>query len=536
MSPSSLPDLLWHAAEAQPGGVAVVDGERQLSYRELALHARRMAGLLGANGVGVGDRVGVHLEKSADAVTALYGILAAGAAYVPLDPDAPPARTATILRDCDVRVLVSGATKARDWPALLAEGAPIATLVVPDVPAAAEIDLPETVMVLAGTALESQAEGAPLPTVTVSDLAYVLYTSGSTGDPKGACLTHGNALAFVEWAAAEFELQRGDRLSSHAPFHFDLSVFDLYAAAAVGATVVLVPDGASVFPREIGRFIECHGITVWYSVPRVLAELAERAGLEAGSLPTLRAVLFAGEPFPVRQLRRLMTLLPGARFFNLYGPTECNVCTSHEVGDLGDDDTDIPIGRAISGVEVRVVDDRGHRAGPGGVGELFVQGPTVMQGYWGDPERSAAALVADPLGGGGRERWLRTGDFAEVLRDGTLRFRGRHDAQVKHRGFRVELGDVEAALGSHPAVADCAVVVAPDDRVGSRLIAYVVMARPIDSSELRQSCIGLLPRHMIPDHIAFVATLPRTSTGKLDRRALAVWRSSRDEPRSVVRP
>ena len=331
MSGLVLPDLLWRTAEASPDAVAVVDGDCEISYAELALRAGRLARLLRDSGAAAGERVGVHLEKSADAVVALYAILASGAAYVPLDPDAPPARSASVLRDCGVRILVSDATRADEWPVLLTERARIDTLVLPTAPTTSAVDVPSAVTVLAGDAVDAQAASRPSARPAPSDLAYVLYTSGSTGRPKGISLTHANALAFIEWAVAEFEIRAQDRLSSHAPFHFDLSAFDLYATAHAGATVALAPQTSAAFPGELRRFIDRQRITLWYSVPWVLVQITERAGLEVGALPTLRVVLFAGEAFPVRPLRQLITLLPHARFANLYGPTECNVCTWHEV-------------------------------------------------------------------------------------------------------------------------------------------------------------------------------------------------------------
>ncbi len=517
--PDLLHHLLFRAADASPDSVAVVDGERSLSYAELGAHARRIAALLSELGVRPGDRVGINMVKSADSVAALYGVLVSGAAYVPLDPDAPTARSAAVLLDCDVHIVFSDTAKVADGSALRAEGAPLDTLVAPAAATTADLGEVAGVRVLAGDAVAA-ATGTPVE-ASSHDLAYVLYTSGSTGTPKGISLTHANALAFVSWAAEEFALGPNDRLSSHAPFHFDLSILDLYGAAHAGARVVLVPIAASVFPREVKRFIEREGITVWYSVPWVLVQLAQRAKLSPGELPTLRTVLFAGEVFPVRPLRQLMVLLPDARFANLYGPTECNVCTWYEVPPLAEDDkVDIPIGRAITGVDLLVVDDDGHEAAPGDDGVLYVHGPTVMQGYWSDRARTDAAIVAHPLGLDTPTPWLRTGDLVEVLGDGNLRFRGRRDEQVKHRGFRIELGDVEAALTAHPQVTECAVLLTDDERAGTRLVAFVVGDGTVDASVLRQATGERLPRYMVPDDFVFVGTLPRTSTGKIDRRAL----------------
>ncbi len=528
-SPALLHDGLWRVAATTPAAVAVAHNDDAVTYGALANAAGRLAEVLATLGAGPGERVAVHLERSIGAVVALYAVLASGAACVPLDPDAPPARVATILRDCGVHLMISEVEKAEEWTALVDAGAPLTTVLVPETPAADAPDVPEGLCIVGSEALAPRTGARPASSVTPSDLAYVLYTSGSTGTPKGICLTHANVGAFVAWAAAEFAVVAEDRLSSHAPFHFDLSLFDLYAASYAGAAVVLAPRGTSAFPRETARFIAEHGITIWYSVPWVLAQLAERGAVVAGDLPQLRVVLFAGEVFPHPSLEKLRLALPGARLANLYGPTECNVCTWYDVPeDVDAIPEPLPIGRAIRGVELAVVADGGPVA-PGVVGELFVRGATVMQGYWADPERTASVLVAStgdvaatvvaPDRSPGP--WLRTGDLAEVLPDGTLRFHGRRDDQVKHRGHRVELGDVEAAVAAHPAVAECAVTVVPDHRKDTRLVAHVVTTSTVTTSELRRGCAARLPRSVVPDEFRVVGTIPRTSTGKIDRRALA---------------
>ena len=376
----------------------------------------------------------------------------------------------------------------------------------PDAP-----DTPDDLPVVTSAALAGCPDVPPTRRAVGADLAYVLYTSGSTGAPKGVMLSHANALAFVGWAAETFGVRAEDRLSSHAPLHFDLSVFDLFAAAYGGAAVVLVPSRTSVFPVELARFIEVNGITVWYSVPSILTALTLHGDLRAGSLPTLRAVLFAGEVFPTKHLRRLMQLLPHARFFNLYGPTETNVCTYHEVRPLPEDATAIPIGKAIDGVDAFALTDAGETAAPGEVGELCVRGASVMQGYWGDAERTAKVL---------RAAAYHTGDLVRRDADGDYWLLGRRDAQIKTRGYRVELGEIEVALHEHPAVSDCAVVAMPDDEVTNRIAAFVVGARAITESELVRHCADRLPRYMIPEVFAMVPELPKTSTGKVDRRSL----------------
>ena len=271
-------DLLRRSAEERPDAVAVIDGERQITYRALDERTSRLANLLVDRGVARGDRVGLYLDKSLESVVGIYGALKAGAAYVPLDPDAPTARLAYIARDCGIRILLTGVEKAGGWPDLLEAGAPLRTLVSlnGDVADPGSISAAEIV-----DAADIDAQPAATPDVGMidSDLAYILYTSGSTGHPKGVMLSHRNALAFVGWAVERFAVGAEDRLSSHAPLHFDLSVFDLYAAAAAAASVTLVPPHASVLPRELVRFIEEQGITIWYSVPSILTMLTLRGGL-----------------------------------------------------------------------------------------------------------------------------------------------------------------------------------------------------------------------------------------------------------------
>jgi amino acid adenylation domain-containing protein len=351
------------------------------------------------------------------------------------------------------------------------------------------------------------------------DLAYILYTSGSTGEPKGVSLTHRNAMAFVTWAAEEFDVGPSDRLSSHAPFHFDLSVFDLFAAAHGAAAVVLVPPRASVFPLEVARFLREQNITVWYSVPSILTAMTTHAAVEALDAPDLRTLLFAGEVFPTKHLRRLMALLPHVRFANLYGPTETNVCTWYEVPPLPEDlVADIPIGRPITNDEVRILGEDGRPVAPGEPGELVVRGATVMRGYWADPERTERSLVPDPCGGAFPDPVYRTGDIVREDPDGNLRYLGRRDAQIKSRGYRIELGEIETALISHPMVRECAVVAVPDELITNRIKAFIVGCA--DERELVRFCGQRIPKYMIPQAFEFRDDLPKTSTGKTDRRAL----------------
>jgi amino acid adenylation domain-containing protein len=510
--------LLEGSAAAVPEVEAVVDADRSITYADLNDRANRLANVLVDVGVVPGDRVALHLDKSIEAVVAIYAALKAGAVYVPLDPGAPPARLAKIVGDAEPAAVLSAETKASSWPEVLGDTHVRAVVCLDAEPAER---LPAAGVTVGPSAMTAAPATNPDASRISLDLAYVLYTSGSTGVPKGVKLTHRNGLAFVEWAVRQFGVGRDDRLSSHAPLHFDLSIFDLFAAAAAGAPVVLVPPRASVFPREVGRFIADQRITVWYSVPSVLAMLGRRGGLRDHPLPALRTVLFAGEVFPTKDLRQLMAQLPHVRFANLYGPTETNVCTWYDVAPIAPDDTaPIPVGQAIDDVEVLVVTDDGRRGGVGEPGELYVRGPTVMQGYWRDQARTEQSLVPHPFEPELGDRLYRTGDVVELRDDGRLRFIGRRDAQVKVRGHRIELGDVEAAVHAHPQVVECAVVAVPDEELTNRLKAFVVTSDDLSPGDLLDFCAAVVPRYMLPDVVEFVASLPKTSTGKVDRHSL----------------
>lgn len=520
--------LLHHylrdSAARTPDAPAIIDRERTVSYGELDARSSQLAVLLQERGVSRGDRVGFYLDKSLESLVALYGILKAGAAYVPFDPHAPAARLGYIAANAGIRHLITGVEKANEWAGIVEAGAPLKSLVVLN-GAPAEAAVPSGVRCLVQTEFEGQPP-SPRATETIAfDLAYILYTSGSTGNPKGVMLSHQNAMAFVDWTVDEMGVAPTDRLSNHAPLHFDLSIFDIFAAAKAGAALILVPPESSFFPVNVASFIREQEITIWYSVPSILAMLTQRGGLSTGDFPKLRTLLFAGEVFPTKFLRRLMGFLPHVDFYNLYGPTETNVCTYYKVPELLADQTEpIPIGRAVANDEVFAVADSGAIAEPGQVGELYVRGATVMQGYWADPERTGDALVENPLaaasGDGVRDRVYRTGDLVCEGPDGNFKFLGRRDHQIKSRGYRIELGDIESAMYSHPDVLECAVVAVPDELISNRIKAFAVVRNGLTRQTLVRFCSARIPKYMIPERIDIWDELPKTSTGKIDRQIL----------------
>ncbi|HJT58905.1 MAG TPA: AMP-binding protein, partial [Ktedonobacteraceae bacterium] len=367
----------------------------------------------------------------------------------------------------------------------------------------------------------------PLPAnqAIETDTAYILYTSGSTGTPKGVMISHRNALTFVNWAARCAKLTADDRVSNHAPLHFDLSIFDIFATCQAGATIILVPEGSATFPVQLTRLIEQQRITVWYSVPSVLTLLVLYGNLAASDLSCLRTIIFAGEVFPVKYLRRLVTLLPQARYLNWYGPTETNVCTSYEVPLLEPDRTNpIPIGKACANTQVFAINDAGEKVTePGKAGELYVRGPSLMQGYWGQAEKTEKVLVRNPFQPHFPELVYKTGDIVTLDAAGNYVYLGRRDGMIKTRGYRVELGEIEAVLYGHPAIQEVAVFSVPDEVLGNRLRAVISPSEGsvLTREEILTFCSRQLPHYMIPDLVEFRDALPKTSTGKTDRVGLA---------------
>ncbi len=515
--PEPLHGYFVAAARRWPERTAVVDpGQGAITYRDLAALSDRLRDRLAATGVRPGDRVGIYMRKSIDAVAAIYGILKAGAAYVPVDPGAPPARNAYIMHNCAVSAIVM---EARFEPKLRSEFEPLGKL-----PPTLLLDSPGD-----GTALGRALDGAdaqrPAPTIqTVApapgDLAYILYTSGSTGKPKGVMLSHENGVSFVDWCSEVFEPKPADRFSSHAPFHFDLSILDIHVALKHGATLVLVGEDIGKDPERLATLIAEQRISIWYSAPSILALLAQHGKLERNDYSALRQVLFAGEVFAIKHLRSLTRQLPKPRYFNLYGPTETNVCTFYEAQLPIPEDrvAPCPIGKTCSHLRCKVVDPEGREVRPGEEGELCVSGRGVMQGYWALPEQTARGFLVDEAGG----RWYKTGDIVIEAPDGDYTYLGRRDRMVKRRGYRVELGEIEAALYQHPAIKEAAVIALPDEEAGVRITAFLSCREPKRPSliELKRFCSERLPLYMIPDAFSWHEALPKTSTDKTDYQRL----------------
>jgi amino acid adenylation domain-containing protein len=470
---ATVPELVAAAVARHPDATALRCGDRQLSYAELEAGTSALAAALRRRGVGPGDVVGVRLGRSIEAVVALLAVWRVRAAYLPMDPEYPEDRLAFLAADSGARLVLTEADLSG----------------CPD----------ETVQ---------------LPAVRPADAAYVIYTSGSTGVPKGVVVEHAALASRVHWMRAAYGLGPGDRVVQFASLSFDAHAEEIYPALAAGAEVLLLPDGAVSLP-DVLRSPAGRGVTVldlptayWHRMVDMLDELGLTACLDA-----LRLLVLGGEQVHAAALARWRERFGDrVRVVNTYGPTEATIIAT--AADLGAGDTTgrPPIGRPVAGTTAYVLDEHGRPVPPGAPGELYLGGAGLARGYLGAPDLTEARFRPDPVGATA-SRWYRTGDRVRVRRDGMLQFLGRLDGQVKVRGFRVEPGEVEAALLAHPGVGQAAVV-ARDDT----LVAYVVgRAGP---EELQAHLAGALPAHLVPTAWVSVDSLPLTITGKVDTAAL----------------
>ncbi|NNK57057.1 MAG: amino acid adenylation domain-containing protein [Desulfofustis sp.] len=520
----SLVTYLSESSERYPENIALRYKSSTLTYRELDQRSNQLGFLLVDGGITCGERVGLYLDKSPEAIVAIFSILKSGGSYVPLEPLAPEQRLSMIVDDCRLRWLVTNKAKLPVAMSLAKRVNSIEKIIAVDAEKDNVLLSPSHVHIyykedLDNTAIFGSEKSLQ---VTQPDLAYILYTSGSTGRPKGVMITHGAACAFVDWARIKFQLDSSDVLSAHAPLHFDLSIFDIFGAIAAGATICLVPQGWSAFPKTIAEFIVQNKITTWYSVPTALVQLVMHGDIAHRDFSNLKRILFAGEVFPSKYLNKLMHLLPEIDYFNLYGPTETNVITCHEIKEPPSVEKDVPIGTMCDGVTGYVVSEAGILASRGEIGELYAKSPTLMNGYWNDEPKTKAVLITNPFDPDDESPIYKTGDLVHQDENGHLIYHGRIDSMIKSRGYRIELGEIETVLAAHGKIRESAVTPLPSDQFGS-IITAVLVTEPdtdLDEDDVLRYCRDNLPTYMVPEIIRFRSVLPRTSTGKVDRKTL----------------
>ncbi|MFJ9107694.1 amino acid adenylation domain-containing protein [Streptomyces sp. NPDC102283] len=521
---TTLVRMVLEQVRRTPDAEAVRLGEQALTYRELADGAARVARwvrTLRTGGEPAGEpRVGIVAHRSLLIYPALLGVLAAGGAYVPLDPAAPPRR----LREIAGRAALSAVvTDAEEWAALGLTGTP-ALLIDRALPfqrgklgggALAEFDaLPPAPGPRSGAAV---APAGPRP----HDVAYAIFTSGSTGTPKGVLVEHRSAVNLARWVAHTTDLVGGSRVTQNASLHFDASVQQIFSAWSVGATLLPVPESVRTDGARLYDWLAAQSVTHWDSVPSLWAPVvehcAERVAAGETVLPALGAVLLAGEVLPAARVNQWRPWQQGHRLFNIYGPTEVTVdATSYEVTRPVTGSAP-PIGRLLPGLRALVLDADGLPCPPEADGELLLGGIGVARGYLDDDALTGERFVTRD-----GARWYRTGDLVRHNAQGELVFVGRRDDQVKVNGVRLELPEVERALGADPRVGDAIAVVLDDERGRRELNAAVVPRSPVTGAALRAALAAELPAALVPTRILVVDVLPRTANGKADRRAVAL--------------
>ncbi|WP_020481174.1 amino acid adenylation domain-containing protein [Methylomonas sp. MK1] len=460
----------------QPDALALQEQDRQVSYGQLLQQAQSIAAALQAKGIQPGQPVAIHLDRGIDAAIVLFGVLLAGACYVPLDLKNPAPRLSFIVTDAQVRAVL-GSNSAPDW-------------------------LDENLWLDIASVSEAVPEPVEIPT---ESLAAILYTSGSTGQPRGVALSHRAISAFASWAADLLKLTAADRIASSAPFFFDLSTFDLYAVLGAGASLHFVPAGLTMAPARLSTWLSDQAISGWYTVPSLLAFLTYKGNLAQTPLAALRFLIFAGEVFPTPALIDMAASLPQTALYNFFGPTETNVCCYWPVArESLVAEQSIPIGLPAAGCELHIDAE---------TGELWVRGPTLATGYWRDG-RVQSFMNADG--------WYATGDRAS-LEQKEYRFHGRLGRMLKCSGYRVEPAEIEAVVNAIPGVKACAVIGIDDPTAGQRPGLAVVLEPDMSIAEISKLLSRQLPVYMQPSRYLVLEELPRLANGKLDFQQLRAF-------------
>jgi amino acid adenylation domain-containing protein len=502
---ATLHGLIEDQVVRTPDAVAVTFEGTSLTYAQLNTMANRIAHRLRDAGVGPETLVGVCAERSLELVAGLLGVLKAGGAYLPLDPEYPADRLAFMLSDAAA-------------PVVLVQG---------------HLELPATdarILVLDNEAEWADRPASNPPAVTADHLAYVIYTSGSTGRPKGVPNTHRGIVNRLDWMQKQYRLGADDSVLQKTPASFDVSVWEFFWPLQTGARLVLAKPGGHKDAGYLRDLLISERITTAHFVPSVLTVFLGEEGIDAAT--ALRRVICSGEELPHSAAVEFTTRFPGCELHNLYGPTEAAIdvsswhCTPEALAAV----TSVPIGTPIANLRLYIVDSADNPVPVGVAGELLIGGVGVARGYHRRPALTAERFVPDPFASGAR--LYRTGDLARWRPDGTIDFLGRIDHQVKLRGLRIELGEIESALRDQPAVTEAAVIVREDNPGDKRLVAYVIG----ETTDLKAALKDTLPEYMVPSAFVTLDTLPLTPNGKLDRKALPAPVATRDASAELVEP
>lgn len=508
----TLPHTIINSATRLPKKVAFTDGQKTLTFQELKNRMDQVANLLQTLDVKKGDRVGVYLNRGLETAIAIYGIMRAGGIYVPLDSNSPAKLTRFLIKDCSIKILITNPSQTRNVKIVLSEKHDLETT----------IGLREDVGIsnISWKEVETQStDFKPHFDILEEDPAYIIYTSGSTGNPKGIVHSHYSGLSYARLTADLYGINENDIIGNHAPVFFDISLLGYFTAPLVGASTLIIPDAYTVLPASLSQIIEKEKLTIWYSVPLALIQLSQKGMLEDRDMSSLRWVLYAGEPFPPKYLRQLMLQWPHAQYSNIYGPAETNQCTYYNILNPPESEGAIPIGKVWGNTEMFIVDENDEEIAPGEVGELLIRSATMMKGYWQQPELTKRSMFERTNSQGFVETFYRTGDLVRQDKKDLLYFLGRKDHQIKTRGYRVELGAVEAVLVAHTMVSEAAVFSVKKEDETLAISAAVILNKEsnIDEKGLIDFLKKDLPFYAIPEQVFILEKFPRTGSGKVNR-------------------
>lgn len=511
-----LHDFLIDSAARLPDKVALVCRGKRLTYGEIDARSNALAHALVRRGVARGDRVVVFAENGVPAVIAFWAALKANAVVSVVSPETRVEKLTYLLNDCRARALVTEGRLSRVFGPAARRAPSLAAVIVAE---GSDRDGFEGVpgLVTWDEALAGEpTEAAPRRQNVDVDLAAIIYTSGSTGDPKGVMLTHRNMITAATSISTYLENVESDVILDVLPLAFDYGLYQMIMAARLGARLVL--ERSFAYPADVLAQIARERVTGFPGVPTMFAMLAELEALDTYDFSSIRYVTNTAAALPVKHIRMLQGIFPRARIFSMYGLTECKRCTYLPPADL--DRKPASVGIAIPNTELWIVDEHDRRLGPGEVGQLVIRGATVMKGYWEKPEATAQKLRPGPLPG---EMVLYTGDYCRLDEEGYLYFVGRMDDIIKCRGEKVAPKEVENALMDVPGVKEAAVIGVPDEILGQAVKAFVVLEKgaTVQEKDLFAACRARLEGFMVPRQIAFVAELPKTSTGKIKKTDLA---------------
>lgn len=509
-----------HQGNLNPSKIVASDGQNRLTYKDLILQSNKLARCLIQHKVTNKGSIILCMNRSVEYIIAMIGILKADAVYIPIEARTPKHRRNRIIRDCKpYAIICDNNTSQTILSDETSEIPPLLIVINTDKPPPQQ----KKAVILTKEHLNMFEESFPDYKNSEDDVACVLYTSGSTGDPKGVMITHRNIDEYIRWALEHIGIGENDRILCTAPFYFDMSLFDVYCSLRAGATMCIATERVLLFPKQLIEFAESENVTVWKGISSLLMYIVRTGAISSENLPTLRTIIFGGETLHSKYLIEWMRTFPKKTFYNVYGPTEATgVSLYYRVDNMPKTSDDcIPIGKPCENTEVFLLDDDNKPVPPGQIGELCIKSVCLAKGYLNDPQKTNQSFIDNPLNPGQGERIYKTGDNARRRKDGNYEFIGRRDAQVKFLGYRIELSDIEQALVSIDGVHDAGALLVESIRTGlNELIAYAEIDDEITIGNILSEVKNRLPHYMVPKRLYRIDYIPRTDRDKIDRFAL----------------